>query len=102
MKSQEFVLFEEPFPIKKKVPTHVQMKSVDKKLPPRGHFRGRRHLGAMVLESEKFAKEDWQMKKSSLFTRDIHHISFKDFGIDEMIEHYLANYVAKHGKEVKK
>jgi len=33
------------------------------------------------------------MKKSSLFTKDIHHISFKDFGIDEMIEHYLANYL---------
>jgi len=38
--NQEFVLFDEPFPIKKKVPCHIQMKSIDKKLPPVGVLEG--------------------------------------------------------------
>ncbi len=32
--ADQFLLFDEPYPIKKKVPHYVQMAAVDKKMPP--------------------------------------------------------------------
>jgi hypothetical protein len=32
--ADQFILFDEPYPIKKKVPVFVRMRDIDKKMPP--------------------------------------------------------------------